>query len=699
MTQPTLPETICLPIKVDAFVFNPDVCAGPRSKIPPISQPNYTFLRLDASVVQNDVLEHVDLHATTPSDINRRLMNLDSNSVRLNRQGVYVSWTLPRVYRSGTAATPKATSGQATRAADQGFQNPTDATVADVSAPNFRPAPTRWLVVRTIHPESMIPAAALPKVQGWVIESDRYWELESIPVGDEYDLQVDFAPFVFASQTDDMIDQQAEVFVGEKTDATVWNEVGSGKPRVPLSVLNSANPIFADFQPHNGNVFSMLDNFKYGSIDSPQYLQAATASYYVIGWHYDEIQDVFNIPDSVSTTLGARLSACNITLPDGDSSKAWKKSPTSSRLLCHGAMYSVDWKVSWTDSKTKKYVGPDSIPANVAFDAIHGNMAVAVGTTPLDAVLSYVGTHVNDKIDPNDPKAVFLKEIEKDLVAIQALLISQDDGVDSQLEAQDLMYNYNYDRAEGGSLWHISGDDGTNKPTNPDLKTLQALESLNANQMLLDAAKRRIKMLQWSLFSEWWKYVSDASEATDADRIKKCVSCLTGKITTLSNKVVDLQSQITTASAAFPVLVQGTQPRFFQQKDPTLLVAGVQPGWPVDFLSDLTARLTSHIVKSTTAADPDFTSFVGKVLPRLGMTDQMTSTAGDLLAEFQLLRPDGTNPKLNGEKAFPLYHDEKGSSPDDIAKGLGWRDRWESTQPWFPLFMEWEGEYTHIPYE
>lgn len=27
-----------------------------------------------------------------------------------------------------------------------------------------------------------------------------------------------------------------------------------------------------------------------------------------------------------------------------------------------------------------------------------------------------------------------------------------------------------------------------------------------------------------------------------------------------------------------------------------------------------------------------------------------------------------------------------------------WRDRWESTQPWFPLFLEWEVEYSHLPF-
>lgn len=28
-----------------------------------------------------------------------------------------------------------------------------------------------------------------------------------------------------------------------------------------------------------------------------------------------------------------------------------------------------------------------------------------------------------------------------------------------------------------------------------------------------------------------------------------------------------------------------------------------------------------------------------------------------------------------------------------------WRDVWENRQPWFPLYAEWEVEYTHVPFD
>ncbi|KAH8689865.1 hypothetical protein BGW36DRAFT_389837 [Talaromyces proteolyticus] len=41
---------------------------------------------------------------------------------------------------------------------------------------------------------------------------------------------------------------------------------------------------------------------------------------------------------------------------------------------------------------------------------------------------------------------------------------------------------------------------------------------------------------------------------------------------------------------------------------------------------------------------------------------------------------------VNSPETFPpLYHDG--------------RDRWNNTQPWFPLFLEWEAEYFHVPYD
>jgi len=672
-------ETICLPMKVDAFILNPAVCNGSKSKIAPITQPNYTFLRLDNNTIQNDVLDHVDLHAASPASCNRRLMDIGTNTVRANRQGVYVSWTLPRVYRTGTAAAPKAAAGEAARQTSQGYPQP--ASNADYSAPNFRNTPNRWLVVRKLSKTN--PPNTIKTIQAWVIDSDYRWSLDSLD--DSVDLEIDVSPFIFpVTDQNDPIEQQAEVFIGRKLDADAWSET-PGADRVPLTLLNTANPLFGDFQPHNSNVFSIVDNFAYGDPKTPQYLITATASYSVIGWHSSAAADVFTISPPGISDLGSRLDACMLALQDTDSTsvKNWTADTNGTRLLCHGAMYDVEWDIE---------NAPATILADKAFDNLHNNMPVAIGTTPLDALLAFVNANVGSAKDN-------LLEVESDIIAIQSLLISQDDGVDSLMEANDMLYNHNFEKTQGGTLWHLSGDDGTGKPTTPDQPVLDALNLLNSMQLALDTASRRSKQLSWELFSAWWRYISDPDQNDSKFRFADCVKCLVGKIRGLQTLISGLQSDISTNSGAFPAIVAATQNPFFLQRDPTLLVGSIQPGWPSDFLENLVTRIDSQIVTDSASIgiDNDISGFLTSTLGKVftNQTPAMLSTAKKLLQEFSLLQPETKLFTPSKGQFFPLYHDQSDlDNPDSL-----WRDRWGSVQPWSPLFLEWEGEYCDIPYE
>src|ERR1700677_3766074 len=96
-------NNICVPIKLDAFCLSPLNCEvlpdGNQSRICPITQPNYTYLRYDNSLIQHDILDRVDLHVCAPANLNPRLTDLGSGEPFKNRQGVYLHWSLPRVYR------------------------------------------------------------------------------------------------------------------------------------------------------------------------------------------------------------------------------------------------------------------------------------------------------------------------------------------------------------------------------------------------------------------------------------------------------------------------------------------------------------------------------------------------------------------------------------------------------------------------
>src|SRR5271155_721197 len=65
---------------------------------------SYTFLRLRDHLLANDLLDPVDLHCASPAELNSRVTDLGSGNLHRNRLGVYVHWTLPQVYRTGTSA-------------------------------------------------------------------------------------------------------------------------------------------------------------------------------------------------------------------------------------------------------------------------------------------------------------------------------------------------------------------------------------------------------------------------------------------------------------------------------------------------------------------------------------------------------------------------------------------------------------------
>jgi hypothetical protein len=109
---PATSTTVLAPIPLSAFCLTPPCAANPNYKLAPITQPNYTFLRLHDNLIEADVLDAVDLHSVSPAALNPRLTNLGKATanaapnagLRENRLGVYLHWTLPPVYRMGNSA-------------------------------------------------------------------------------------------------------------------------------------------------------------------------------------------------------------------------------------------------------------------------------------------------------------------------------------------------------------------------------------------------------------------------------------------------------------------------------------------------------------------------------------------------------------------------------------------------------------------
>ncbi|KAI1812466.1 hypothetical protein GGS20DRAFT_587464 [Poronia punctata] len=753
-------QNILIPVKLDAFVFNEAVCnGGPgKAKIAPIAQPNYSFLRLSDSYLQSDILYSTDLHNAAPADDNSRLNDLGTRTRRTNRQGVYLHWTIPRVYRSGTAADR-----------GDGERN---------GLPDFPEPPTRWLVVRHIHDLGLVKPAeaakALKPVTGWIVESDRCRTLDGprrngelidkenvLPI--DLDLQVDVSPFV--SPPDDVgngnvLDKQAEVFIGDKIDATTWQESVPAKKgedpkkRVNLQLMGSSNELFADFQPHCPNVFSIVDNFSYQTEDDSgmKYATEVSASYSVIGWNSKPDKDIAKPRGNQSREQRFRELKMSIKgfqnelepmakYPKAifewfEQTKGGTEEPVT-RSICHGAMYDVQWIIN----KAPKTVLADHY-ASLLCDA----QPVSVGSTPMDALMAYAGAHQN--ID-NGIK----KDLEAALKRLETILLSRDDGVEAHAQATDMLYNWNYSRLDGGDQFHVAASgDQTGKDKKPTIPKEKKKQLIERNQLcrLRDAAMRKLKQQQWAVFSEWWLSVS---RAKGNEPVKATLEPILASIKELKEKVDWCNEQlgikpkeadpdtVTTTDEEVKDFEPGVHPPYHQQRDPTLLVGGVRSGWEPDYLLALLVRLDCQLPPDVLQPLPDealngWGNFLKNVI-EAKLPSDLYKSVQYLLREFVTMRTrrdeeqDDGHPQVpsmlverglfrspdeklvddlyftaDGEKKeperaelkpeIPLFHDRLGL---DLKGAKIWRDYWNDTQPWFPLYMEWEVEYTHVDHQ
>lgn len=703
-------DVALVPMQLDAFVLNPAVCGTGQEKdttarICPITQPNYTFLRLDSFLLQNDVQNHVALHNTAPASINSRLTDLGGRpkpKPLRHRHGVYIHWTLPRFYRSGVSASDSVPEFRKMAERLRRGLDATSAAAGDNSThntPDFLQPPTRWIVIRKLELDSIQPSSAKDafkdrEYEAWVVESDYVWSLEDIPI--QADLQTDVAPFVLGhAGTDVNINEQAEVFIGRKTPLAEWTENQDPSVDPPdISLLRSGNQLFADFQMHNANVFSILDNFEYGDSKEPSYLDYAKASYYVLGWHWKATVDPL-WKSGANVTHGESLQSLFMTLKGTDEANPdpWKDLKSQIRILCHSCMYDVTW-----DHENK----PKSVPADGFNDRLRDQKqaAVAVGTTPMDALLAYCHARGDASENSDD-----VTRLEEDILALESLLQASDDGVEGQREAKDSVYNWSYSRSPGGTKYFFaeSDDQSTNQPTEPEPAAILRLNQLNLTQALLDSCNRAMLQYRWDMFSLWWKYASDLGQSDNQgnaqnEKFKAEAERISSRISGLQTRVRQLQMQVgnllkpTDGSANLLATVESTsEPVFYGGNDPTVLIGGIPSGWALDYLDNLAIRAPYQ----TNTTDQDLPSKLNALsdLVAAKLPTVLLTAAKALLTEFHVLRPAGNDSGTPGEgKFYPQFHDQ-------LTTDQRWRDQWGDRQPWFPLYAEWEVEYTHVPFE
>jgi len=449
-------DNICIPMHLDAFVLSPQCCDEKlNSKIAPFTQPNYTALRLDGQFLQHDLLDHTDFHLSQPATRNPRTADIGldpENNLKPHRLGVHLQWSLPRLYRTATA------SDSATPSEDG----------KDRSQPVFRQIPNRWLVIRRL---KNIPShPGFKEFQCWVIESDVMHNIKT--VSPDIDLESDVTPFVKYegdSMDPGVLDAQTEVFLGQKFDLETYpfakerSYLKSG-----LTVMTSSNPLFSDYALHNCNVLSMIDNFAYprNATDSNprdgnfSYLSSAKCDYFVLGWHADSSADPFSTPlnQEDKSSLVSRLSDLLLKLsPEeaGDQGE-FKNRKDATRCLVHGAIYDVVYDFHKKPQRilVEEAASTLVVPKNKPQGKPDPKRMepLSIGTTPLDAVLTFLEAHQ----DESDDVSVLGKgggSLAHHVVELAQLLYAAADGYDSRVQAQDLIAQQNYSKTNGGSRW------------------------------------------------------------------------------------------------------------------------------------------------------------------------------------------------------------------------------------------------------
>jgi hypothetical protein len=721
---------VCLPVALEAFVLNPAVCDEGPSFITPIVQPNYVSLRLDNSQIQHDILPHIDLLNAKPASANPRISRTWSAPLRplqpadpspppgslteidRSRLGVYLHWSIPRGYRSGASAAAKA-SESATAKQRSDDEEPTQ------QNPVFPLVPNRWLVVRVLRdfePQS----DSVAKASAWVIESDKVRKIDELD--DSVDLLTDVTPFVSyagdAESNEDILNNQAEIYIGYRKPLSDWKESHSKDDRVPLSVMNSSNPLFADYALHNPNVFSTKDNLQYGvdQHNQPLYLTSATCDYAVFGWHSDPNVDPLSALKNKDLQFQLQTRLKNFSLvaqpnADGkgdiestDSSNIGRhESKSGTRLFCHSARYgvrfTVDQKPAAPADDFAKLFSPD-VPME----------PVSVGTSPLDAVLAFLQAHQSDTEfedtlfkeqdpePPSDSAAAATAQpapsaVAQALMGMRELLYSTEDDYDAKTKAADLIYAHNFTGAAGGFAWHYDRKkEKDGPPLEPSPTEKQQLIQLNEQQRVWDANQGKLRQLRWALFAEFFKYVSDPSN-TSQDRAEETS---TERFQLYASRVPSLRREIDDLTAQQGILeklmCERTVPArkvakdaFFKRMDPTLCLAGLDDGWDADFLQSTKTRF---FLKDSDGSSSS-SSNNGSLIQGPGPADsQPVQPILDLVSK-QL--DSDISPTVLG-----LLREASGGWQTSLAH-YGHK-QW-THQPFSPQFVEWEGTYYHVPWD
>ncbi len=425
--------------------------------------------------------------------------------------GVHLHWELPEYFKRGR-------------------QDP------GTGAITFPPAPTRWLVVRSLSTYTSGAGYGAPRHASWVVESD-YLTTALHP--DRYNIVRPAAtvPLTAPGTT------TPSMYMGRVVEAASWDPAserpedylphytGPGGTPLYLTAVGFVGAAFSSYYPDCCSVFGFWDTFAdlSGVFDAVANRGSITfrVSYQVIGWLPDAAADPLATlaatvtsqydqyvaqcaeqrvqPVSKPTDVFARVTAdqfgwqfsdnaISCTLGPGDKLASLE---VPDATLCAGVIQEVVWD-QLDPSRDTPFLAPPSGKGPWTDE-----VELAVGNTTVEAVSALVKSHLTAPAD--DP---LLASYETLLDALQLGLLRDLEGQGNSLVTLERALHANsFSSGDGGHQWSIQtkaapGSQASVELTLP-LTLAEQLAALNTAQLAYEQARRELTMARQQLFMDW----------------------------------------------------------------------------------------------------------------------------------------------------------------------------------------------------
>lgn len=612
------------------------------------------------------------------------------------KPGVHLHWVLPKVFRHGV-------------------QKEGD------GAPVFPLAPNRWLVVRTA------VNGDKTTVKSWIVESDFITKGDAAEpnwlllnnAGNERSLSVATSSY--------------EAIQAGRTIAFDANWKETSTTPLFLTIMAPGDAAFAASYPSCKGVFGFHDDMMEKGVASANGLYA----YMVTGWYSDPSKDILHGAKDVSAWIEKMKELeFNIALPSDHTNKIL----LPDGILCHSMVFEVEWKGATVQYKNTQFPDTEFVEGYVGYSSMDALAPLVLKNIPVaknNALESFFAAFQYKMVadfDSDSGKEVLKKQVHA------KTFNTQHGGSIWVVERKETKN---------------AGDQKTGLFPPLPASLSQLLKELNALQAEYDEKINELHSLQSQLYAFWfkrtWTYTADC-EIEDQQRLNDLrvklrnifardvpvKSALLTRIDELRARLVFLKDALRISESSLrsaldaitqPPLngltVKETKmPPYYLAKDPSVVISGVQPSDKYKDDDTLNVRVADQLIgkiaytqgiepKTVVVPSKQLNELTSAALPEnknipveikllfneMQLLDPSTSPAAAKLA-YQLYGGAAPSPEKLKALADQLRALVKKPSPEKfradkelsvVLPALFSFCSW--TQPWTPLFMEWEVEW------